>query len=218
MAAARTARKAAGAAAPARKPAYHHGDLARALTQAAIDLIAKSGPEAFTVREVARTVGVDHAAAYRHFADKHALLVAVAEDGFATLADRMQRALIGLPLDEPSARLQRLGAAYVRFALTHPSQFQVMLGPRLNEDGRFPSLEAAIAVPFGLVRDEMARGVATGRFAPADPRELAVGLWTLAHGFSTLVLSRRIAVRSHKKALGYFAAHLGRMLSGLRAA
>jgi len=213
VAAARSVRRAAPAA---RKPTYHHGDLRRALTQAAIALIAESGPEAFTLREAARKVGVDHAAAYRHFADKRALLVAVAEDGFVTLADRMQRALAGVAPDLPEARLQRLSGAYVRFALAHPSQFQVMLGPRLNEDGRFPSLEAAIAQPFGLVRDEMARAVATGAFAPADPRELAVGLWTLAHGYATLVLSRRIVTRSQKKALDYFAAQAARMLAGLR--
>src|SRR5262245_1806188 len=66
-----------------RRSRYHHGDLPRALRDAATRLIAERGADGFTLREAARLVGVDHAAAYRHFADKRALLAAIAEDGYA---------------------------------------------------------------------------------------------------------------------------------------
>ena len=77
----------------AERAAYHHGDLPRAFVAAALELIAREGAEALTLRRVARAVGVNHAAAYRHFDDKEALLAAVAEQGFVTLAERMTAAL-----------------------------------------------------------------------------------------------------------------------------
>ncbi len=67
------------------KRGYHHGDLRAALLEAAREVLAKEGVEALTLREVARRAGVTHAAPYRHFADKEALLAAVATEGFAAL-------------------------------------------------------------------------------------------------------------------------------------
>ena len=64
------------------KWSYHHGDLKNALLEASLKLIGEVGPEAFTLREVARALGVNHTAVYRHFEDKRALLAAIAEQGF----------------------------------------------------------------------------------------------------------------------------------------
>ena len=75
-----------------RRATYHHGDLPRALREAATRLLAARGSEGLTLREAARAVGVHHAAAYRHFADKRTLLAAVAEEGYAALARRMHDA------------------------------------------------------------------------------------------------------------------------------
>lgn len=69
----------------AKRGAYHHGDLKRALTDAALQLVQEKGPKGFTLREVARRAGVSAAAPYRHFADKAQLLAAVATQGFLQL-------------------------------------------------------------------------------------------------------------------------------------
>ena len=76
-----------------RRRTYHHGDLESALLDASIELITTKGADAFTLREVARRVGVDHAAAYRHFADKNMLLEAIAARGYAELAERLEEAV-----------------------------------------------------------------------------------------------------------------------------
>ena len=78
-----------------RKPRYHHGDLRQALLEASLALIAEEGFAALSLREVARRAGVTHAAPYRHFVDKEALLGPVAEQGFRALTGRMK---------EPKAR------------------------------------------------------------------------------------------------------------------
>jgi AcrR family transcriptional regulator len=200
-----------------KKRAYHHGDLARALVTAALDVIAKRGPEAFTLREVAAAVGVTHGAAYRHFADKEALLAAVAEEGYRGLAQKLASAA-NAPLADPSprGRIRALGGAYVEFAMARPAHYRVMWGPRVNEDGRFPSLEVAISEAFALVIAEFERGQEKGAFRNDEPsRDLAVAFWVAAHGYIELVLRRRLKVKSEAVAVAYFDKLLTPFLDGL---
>jgi AcrR family transcriptional regulator len=200
-----------------KKRAYHHGDLARALVTAALEIIAKRGPEAFTLREVAAVVGVTHGAAYRHFADKEALLAAVAEEGYRGLGMKLASAANDAPAD-PLARIRALAAAYVEFAMARPAHYRVMWGPRVNEDGRFPSLEVAISEAFALVIAEFERGQAKGAFRDDEPsRDLAIAFWVAAHGYVELVLRRRLEVRSEAVAVAYFGKLLNPFLDGLTA-
>jgi len=76
---------------------YHHGDLRRALLDAALELVNELGPSGITLREAARRAGVTHAAPYRHFADKGALLAAVAEQGFVQLLAAIDGAIVAVP-------------------------------------------------------------------------------------------------------------------------
>src|SRR5262245_42493142 len=103
-----------------RKASYHHADLRPALLAAARRLLAECGAEALSLREVARKTGVSHNAPYRHFADRQALLAAVAAEGFATLAERTRAAGATAAARR---RLGPIGAAYVRFALDEPNLF-----------------------------------------------------------------------------------------------
>jgi AcrR family transcriptional regulator len=197
-----------------RRSTYHHGDLRRALVDAALEIIAVAGPEAMTLRQIARAVGVDHTAVYRHFEDKRALLAEVSEQGFTALAAAMRQALEE-GADDPFDRVSRMAGAYVAFALDHPSHFRVMLGPRLNEDGRHPSLERPVTAAFSIMRDEIERGQASGAFHSARATDLAVSVWTVAHGYATLVLMRRIRVKDRATATDYFRVVLAPVLVGL---
>jgi len=171
---------------------YHHGDLRRALIEAAVALIAEQGPEAFTLREAARRVGVNHRAVYRHFADKSALLAAVAEQGYRELLTRMERAQERAP--DIEAELHALGRAYVKFALERPADYRVMFGPRLNEDGRFPALEAEVQRAYAHIAELVARGVREGVLAPSSEVAVVTTLWSALHGFASLALMRRVHV------------------------
>jgi AcrR family transcriptional regulator len=202
---------------PVKKQAYHHGDLARALVAAAVELISKKGPEAFTLREVAAAVGVTHGAAYRHFADKTALLAAVSEDGYRALAARLTEAAAATSSADPIARLRLLASEYVAFAVERPAHIRVMHGPRLNEDGRFPSLEAAIASAFSVVYTEMKQGQEAGVFRESPrARDLALGVWVTTHGYVELVARRRLKVKSPRVAVEFFGTLFDVYLDGLR--
>src|SRR5262245_37535458 len=175
-----------------RRSTYHHGDLPRALRDAATRLLAERGSDGLTLREAARLVGVNHAAAYRHFTDKRALLAAVAEEGYAKLARDMHGA--DAKTAEPGERLRRIGTAYVAFARADPALFALMTGPRLNEDGRFPALERALRDGVDALEAPLRDGQAAGllREGPIEPIALAVLM--LIHGYAQMVLTRRVRV------------------------
>jgi len=117
---------------------YHHGDLRNALLHVAAELVVTHGVEGFSLREAARRIGVTATACYRHFADKSALLNAVAIEGFTDLAQRMEAESahdVDLAGDSKSSisrakqRFYAVGRAYVNFAVDNPAQFRVMFGP-----------------------------------------------------------------------------------------
>jgi AcrR family transcriptional regulator len=172
------------------KPAYHHGDLRNALLRAGLALLAEGGPSSLSLREVARRAGVSHAAPYRHFESKEALLMAIAEDGFRALAGELERAAAGER--DPLERFKRMGVGYVRFALGHPAEVRNMFGA-LSADPRTmpPTLAEASQRAFGLLVTAVAEAQRHKGAAPKDgegPLETALVAWSLVHGLSVLVL------------------------------
>ena len=173
--------------------AYHHGDLRRAIIEAAVALLAEQKHWDFSLREVARRAGVSHNAPYNHFADKQALLVAVATVGFESLREQMQRRAARTA--EPSEALVAIGTAYVRFGVSHPAQYRLMFGLALaTEAGGLPpamaeSADASKAVLAEVIR----RGAQSGEFAvsAADPVALELAIlsaWSLVHGLTMLAI------------------------------
>src|SRR5262245_47766735 len=113
---------------PTRKRAdrYHHGDLRRALLQAAVGTIGSHGVDGLTLRGVGSALGVSRTALYRHFTDKAALLAAVAAEGFRLLRDELVESWEGAGRGRRG--FEAMGEGYVRFAVAHPSHYRVMFG------------------------------------------------------------------------------------------
>ena len=111
---------------------YHHGDLKRALTEAALGLVKEKGPKGFTLREVARRAGVSAAAPYRHFSDKAQLLAAVATQGFIQLHEALSAATTETA--DLTRQVLDMGRAYARWAVTHPDYYQVMFGAETGQE------------------------------------------------------------------------------------
>src|SRR5690348_12591495 len=118
-----------------RKPrdAYQHGDLRHALIQAGLKLLAEGGAGELSLRAAAELAGVSHAAPYRHFKDKNALLAAIAEEGFRQLTARMRQELAACSGDDLAARLRASAVGYVRFAVENPASFRLVFGGKLDE-------------------------------------------------------------------------------------
>jgi AcrR family transcriptional regulator len=175
---------------PRRRASSGTGSLRDTLVEAAIALIARKGPQGFSLREVARRARVSEAAPYWHFADREALLAAVAERGFLEMERGM--AAIREQSREPLALLQGLGVAYVRFALAHPSYLRVMFGPEIPDKGAHPALDAAGARTFDLLVQAIASAQSTGHVRGGDPAGLAVAAWALVHGLASLLVDGRL--------------------------
>jgi AcrR family transcriptional regulator len=166
----------------AEKPDYHHGDLRRALLDAAGKIVAKEGAPAVTLREVARLAGVSHNAPYRHFDSLSALLAEVAAEGFKDFGARLNEAAA----EEPDAtrRKNAIGRAYLRFALDHPRLYLLMFGGELDKT-QHPDLRAAADKSFAILTGTVAKA---GRAGHAD----AIRAWAFVHGLAHLVLDKQI--------------------------
>jgi AcrR family transcriptional regulator len=116
--------------------AYHHGDLRAALVKAAITHIERGGYENLSLRELAESLGVSRAAPYRHFADRRALLAAIAAEGFDRLTAIHRKAIASAKT--PQARLDAAGRGYLAFAAERPQMFRLMFVSDLLAGGTEP--------------------------------------------------------------------------------
>jgi len=185
------------------RDAYHHGDLRNALVASAARLIEASGPQAFSLREAAREVGVSANAAYRHFDDKSALMSAVAADGHARLAMKMRRAMdattAGRSGARAVARFQAVGRAYVEFAIEHPSIFRVMFGEWGAARRSAKPAETPAETPWTLLGESLDALVHEG-VLPAERRPGAeLKAWTVVHGFASLTLDGLAAAPTRRE-------------------
>ncbi len=169
----------AGVAVSARP--YHHGNLRPALLDAAERALARGGE--LSLRELAREIGVSHAAPRRHFAGKQALLDALAEDGFERLGREMaaasERAGAGF-----REQLKALARAYVRFATEHAALLELMYAGkhRPGADRLREAADRAFAGPLELI----AGARAAGEIVAADPFRAGLVTWAAFHGLAAM--------------------------------
>jgi AcrR family transcriptional regulator len=159
---------------------YHHGDLRRALLDAAVMSIAENGTAALSLRALAATAGVSHAAPVHHFGDKAGLFTAVAIEGFELLEDELHSVWT------ETGDFLEVGVGYIRFALEHRGHFEVMFQPELTNLADASLTEAKIR-SFATLEEPLA---ATGP-ARDDRQAHLAGLasWSIVHGLATLALS-----------------------------
>jgi AcrR family transcriptional regulator len=165
---------------------YHHGNLRTALLDQAARIIREHGPDELSLRELARQVGVSHSAPRRHFADRQALLAALAEAGFARLGADLQRALDGAGADY-AERLRAAALAYVRFATEDAALLALMFASKhqIQSDSLNESAEAAFFVLLELIR----AGQAAGVLEQGEPERVGLLLFATLQGIAALVTS-----------------------------
>jgi AcrR family transcriptional regulator len=170
---------------------YHHGDLRNALIQAGLELLAEGGAQELDLRKVARRAGVSHAAPYRHFADKQALIAAINEEGFHLLAERIRSTLREVS-DEPVEQLLGVALAYVRFAKENPWLMREMFSGITIERETFESLRTASKSVYRLYAEVIRSGQERGKIVDGDPTALAGVLWSVLHGLAMLIIENQM--------------------------
>ncbi|HEY4385785.1 MAG TPA: TetR/AcrR family transcriptional regulator [Ktedonobacteraceae bacterium] len=172
---------------------YHHGDLRRALLDAALQLVAERGILDFTLREVARQAGVSHNAPYNHFADKAELVAALTVEGFQKL-ELALRSTYEQTAGTPLERTLALSGVYLRFALENPAAYSLMFRPELRQSSRdaqecSEAVESAADATFQVLLDGLSASQQAGLLRTEPPVEMvALTLWSTMHGLTVLLL------------------------------
>lgn len=169
----------------------------------------EGGPASFSLREVARRVGISAAAVYRHFDSKEALLAAVCEEGFRTFGSYLMRALSER---SPLARLRAAGVCYVRFALENEHDYRVIFmssAPAKAVSGREAS------PTFQFLVDRVRDCIADGSIVRGDAREIAATIWAHVHGLASLRISGHMSEAGDDEAfVAFFRRSTDRLLRG----
>jgi AcrR family transcriptional regulator len=175
-----------GSARGASRRAYHHGDLRRALIEAALALVEEGGPDALTVREAARRAGVSPGAPFRHFPDRTALMTAVAEEASRRLSAEIAAGVAAAGTDDPFVRLHAVGAAFLRWAIRNPTHFQIVsLRDSINFAGS-ASLTADTAAIQTLIHDLFEEAHAQGRLRSPQLRLLKIVCRAFIYGLARM--------------------------------
>ncbi|MEU2297602.1 TetR/AcrR family transcriptional regulator [Streptomyces antibioticus] len=163
--------------------AYHHGDLRAACLRAARELLEEDGSAGLSLRAVARRAGVSATAPYRHYADREALVSAVAAEGYRELAQDLAAAH---PAPSTPDDLAAVAVAYVRFALDHPALFRAMFAEPCD-----PTSEERVAATAAI--SQYVQGIVRDAFPGADDTgALATTVWALVHGLAFLHLDGKL--------------------------
>jgi AcrR family transcriptional regulator len=202
----------------ARRPRpYHHGNLRRALLDEALATIRASGVDALTLRAIGARLGVSRMALYRHFADKRALLAAVATEGFRTLRERLLAAWEGGRDDDA---FHAMGMAYVRFAVANPSHYRVMFGGAVDPPAENPELAAEAMGAFQALVDALA-SLQRSRVMRRDDdaMQMATYVWALVHGIAMLAIDGKLGTPPGAGAVDALARYaFARLRSGIAVA
>jgi AcrR family transcriptional regulator len=195
-----------GSTGPPRRNTYRHGDLHRALLEAGTELARAGGPDAVVLREATRRVGVVPNAAYRHFADREALLDAVRSAAQSALAAAIEAELAKLPdQDDPAsaarARLRAVGTGYLHFAQAEPGLFRAAFSvPVDRRDPRGPGRTGNNDMrPFQLLAAALDELAAAGVLPPERRRGAELLAWSAVHGLAVLLIDGPLRGLDHTR-------------------
>lgn len=175
---------------------YHHGDLKNSLIEAGIEILANEGVGGLSLRKVARKAGVSHAAPYAHFADKQALIAAIASDGHRRIHERLNAVLADYA-DDPARLLFGAAWAYVRFGLEFPSHYKITFSGALENEHSHQEFvdysQRNIQLLQNIVEQCRAAGILQTENINAEMQ--AVNLWGQVHGLVSLVVQGQLPGR-----------------------
>lgn len=173
------------------KKPYHHKNLRPVLLDEAAKMIAEGGAISVTMRELGRRVGVSRGAAYRHFSDKDALLMAVSASGFEKLGKAVQTVV-----EDPSlsygTRLIDLGKIYLRFAIENPAHYRLMYGKEALSRWNQPVLKDSADGLFHLLFDVIQGFQEESGVPEKDTRTLVYIAWSSVHGLASILIEEHI--------------------------
>lgn len=189
---------------------YHHGEVRQTAIRQALSLIEAEGPDALTMRALAKAVGVDHRALYRHFPDRDAVLADIAAEGYRQLLSAQLLAAESVPRP-----LQTAFEVYVGFALDRPHLHAVMLTRSRQAMDSHSALGEALKAELDqlMVWSRQALGVKAGE-RETEARDLAFAALAAAYGLITLAGTASLMARSPEDLRAFVTEQVNGVLTG----
>lgn len=163
---------------------YHHGNLRTALLDAAERGLRERGADQLTLRDLAREIGVSHAAPRRHFPSRQALLDALAEAGFVRLDMTLRTALTSAGDDFPAC-VRAAMTAYTRFATENAALVELMYTSKHRPDAT--RIAKAAEAPFRLMIELILQGQRQGALQAGDPERIGIVLFATLQGIASII-------------------------------
>jgi len=194
---------------------YHHGNLKEELLQTALEMIDKEGLDTITLRELTQRLGTSRTAVYRHFASKEALILGVIEKGYEHLN------LLFTPLFEDrtysvAERFERMGRAYLNFAIEHPNLYRLLFGEMYRKereeicDYKDETQATGLYALIGLLTEAQEEGI----IAQVNPLIQAAMVWASIHGLASLLIDGHLMMSDNMEAIYEYS--IGVLLKGLQ--
>jgi AcrR family transcriptional regulator len=169
---------------------YHHGNLRPALVEAGLRILERDGLAGLSLRAVAREAGVSRAAPYHHFANRDALLAAIAAQAFKSLEDSVA-AFDGVS-GTVEERLREIARGYVGFAVGRPEIYRLLFGTEIGDKSAYPELQAAGTASYAAFARQIAALRAEHGTGGADDRLAGLAVWTMLHGLAMAAIEGRL--------------------------
>jgi len=170
---------------------YHHGDLKNALIDAGINILRQEGVRGLSLRNAAKQAGVSHSAPYAHFKDKQALIAAISTRGLQHLYQEVSR-IAARYRAQPAAQLFEVAWAYTEFCINDTGLFNIIFSSILEREHDYPEFVDISHQNFALIVDVIENNQQARILRQGDPKLTAVSIWSMVHGFISLVLERQI--------------------------
>ncbi|MEI9431781.1 TetR/AcrR family transcriptional regulator [Mesorhizobium sp. Cs1299R1N3] len=172
---------------------YHHGNLRGALIDAAIQMVEEVGPENVSVREVAKRARVSPGAPFRHFPNKTALMTAVAEQAMSLFRSEVVDAVESIPKDDPMARFEAVGSAYLHWAIHNPTHFQIISTRSLIDWNSSESLREDNRVVRSAMEGAIEDAQQQGKLGAVNIAEANVAARALVYGLARMHIDGHFA-------------------------
>ncbi|MFE7524951.1 TetR/AcrR family transcriptional regulator [Kitasatospora sp. NPDC057542] len=195
--------------------AYHHGALPEALVAAAFEVLDEEGQEKVSVREVARRAGVSAGAPFRHFADRQALLTALADRVLTDLV-RWQEAQVAAAGPDGGSVMRAVGLGFVRYALHHPRRFELLRSRVFAASGE-PELRAQLDGIDRALMDVIVADQEAGRLRPGDPALVGLAGQALVYGLAQMIVDGYLPAGKAEELAGQVLDTFGQGIANQRA-
>jgi AcrR family transcriptional regulator len=176
---------------------YHHGNLRATCIQKGIEILLEEGIDKLTLRNVAKKSNVSHNAPYRSFKDKEDLLVAIAQEIYAELTNKIFK-IIQNPTAHPSEDFKNMCTAFYDFATNNPVKFRFIAGNVVNQEGNFSQLTDIVNEAYNMVRNFLYIHIQKGNFREVDADKMAIYCISTIHGFCLIVIENKLKLVHHQ--------------------